>query len=396
MTLQSSGAISLDDMHVELSQSSGTECSINDSDIRGLIGKSDGATMAFNEWYGASNIRYITATGGTQYTSGNYRFHVFNSSATFNITQSAVGVSNTIDYMIIAGGGSGGTSLNSSYTANGGAGGGAGGYITGSFTASAGAKSVTVGGGGAQQTGGGTASGSNSSIAGVATATGGGGGGYYNQNVSGNARYQVRSGGSGGGGPMASGGGGYAGGSGTSGQGNDGSRGDFINHHFGSNRYHIGGAGGGGGKGSTPSPNSYYIYQVGNSVNMSHPGGTGSNTGVANYGSSSRGGGGGGGVHLAINLFWSSNSFPRPWGGGGTGGSSGSNLSGGGNGAVGEGGYDPNQYAFVYPIRAYPTSGSANTGGGGGGCINVALNSLTQYSGMAGGSGVVMVRYLYQ
>ena len=167
MALQSSGAISLDDMHVELSEPSGTTCSINDADIRGLIGKSDGATMSFNEWYGASNIRYITATGGTQYTSGNYRFHVFNSSGTFNITQSAVGVSNSIDYMIIAGGASGGTSKNSSYTANAGGGGGAGGYITGSFTASAGAKSVTVGGGGAQQQNGGSAGGSNSSIAGL-------------------------------------------------------------------------------------------------------------------------------------------------------------------------------------------------------------------------------------
>ena len=37
MALQSSGAISLDDMHVELGESSGTTVSINDSDVRGLI-----------------------------------------------------------------------------------------------------------------------------------------------------------------------------------------------------------------------------------------------------------------------------------------------------------------------------------------------------------------------
>ena len=70
MALQSSGAISLDDMHVELGESSGTQCSINDSDIRGLIDKSSGATMSFNEWYGASNITYMAASGGTTSTSG--------------------------------------------------------------------------------------------------------------------------------------------------------------------------------------------------------------------------------------------------------------------------------------------------------------------------------------
>ena len=39
MALQNSGAISLDDIHVELGESSGTQVSINDSDVRGLIGK---------------------------------------------------------------------------------------------------------------------------------------------------------------------------------------------------------------------------------------------------------------------------------------------------------------------------------------------------------------------
>ena len=54
MPIAGSGAISLNDFHVEAGGSSGTNCSINDSDIRGLIGKSAGASMAFNEWYGAS------------------------------------------------------------------------------------------------------------------------------------------------------------------------------------------------------------------------------------------------------------------------------------------------------------------------------------------------------
>ena len=70
MALQSSGQISLNDIHVEAGGSSGSLCGINDSDIRGLISKSSGAQMAFNEWYGASSS--ITATlrqGSTSSTS---------------------------------------------------------------------------------------------------------------------------------------------------------------------------------------------------------------------------------------------------------------------------------------------------------------------------------------
>ena len=37
MALQTSGAISLNDIHVEAGGSSGTQASMNDSDIRGLI-----------------------------------------------------------------------------------------------------------------------------------------------------------------------------------------------------------------------------------------------------------------------------------------------------------------------------------------------------------------------
>jgi hypothetical protein len=55
MALQTSGAISLNQIHVEAGGSSGTIASINDADIRGLISKGSGATMSFNEWYGASS-----------------------------------------------------------------------------------------------------------------------------------------------------------------------------------------------------------------------------------------------------------------------------------------------------------------------------------------------------
>jgi len=64
MALQSSGAISLDNIHVEAGGTTGTLASINDSDIRGLIGKTAGASMAFNEWYGASAGTVVTVTQG--------------------------------------------------------------------------------------------------------------------------------------------------------------------------------------------------------------------------------------------------------------------------------------------------------------------------------------------
>lgn len=54
MALQTSGAISLNDIHVEAGGGSGTTASINDADIRALIGKGSGVTMSFSEWYGAS------------------------------------------------------------------------------------------------------------------------------------------------------------------------------------------------------------------------------------------------------------------------------------------------------------------------------------------------------
>ena len=71
MAIPGSGAISLNDFHVEAGGSSGTQCSINDSDIRGLIGKSSGAQMSFNEWYGASaTVTSFTIQAG--FSHGSY------------------------------------------------------------------------------------------------------------------------------------------------------------------------------------------------------------------------------------------------------------------------------------------------------------------------------------
>ena len=54
MTLQNSGAISLNDMHLEVGGTSGTQVSLNDQDIRDLLGRSSGAQSSFLDFYGAT------------------------------------------------------------------------------------------------------------------------------------------------------------------------------------------------------------------------------------------------------------------------------------------------------------------------------------------------------
>jgi hypothetical protein len=77
MPLQTSGAISLNQIHVEAGGTSGTTASLNDSDIRALIGKGSGASMSFSEWYGASASTLVVVgqgqSGGAKgYYSGQY------------------------------------------------------------------------------------------------------------------------------------------------------------------------------------------------------------------------------------------------------------------------------------------------------------------------------------
>ncbi len=69
MALQTSGAISLNEIHIEAGGSSGTQCAINNADIRALIGKSSQTQMSFSEWYGASAAVTI-ATGNSFYQQG--------------------------------------------------------------------------------------------------------------------------------------------------------------------------------------------------------------------------------------------------------------------------------------------------------------------------------------
>lgn len=74
MALQTSGQITLNDIHIEAGGGSGTQASINDSDIRGLIGKASGAQMAFSEWYGASASVWDTASAVADWGGGRCGF----------------------------------------------------------------------------------------------------------------------------------------------------------------------------------------------------------------------------------------------------------------------------------------------------------------------------------
>jgi hypothetical protein len=76
--IPTSGAISLNQMHTEVGGASGAQVSLNDPDIRGLIGKASGATMSFSEWYGASASTSYTlgqgsnGSGTVGFASGSY------------------------------------------------------------------------------------------------------------------------------------------------------------------------------------------------------------------------------------------------------------------------------------------------------------------------------------
>jgi len=53
MPLQSSGQIALNEIHIEAGGTTGTQASLNDTDIRSLAGISSGQ-IAFDDFYGAS------------------------------------------------------------------------------------------------------------------------------------------------------------------------------------------------------------------------------------------------------------------------------------------------------------------------------------------------------
>jgi hypothetical protein len=273
------------------------------------------------------------STDNYQCTTENATVYLLYQDATQGWTaDNIVTAANSISYLIVAGGGAGGGHINTNY----GGGGGAGGMLTGIKNDALPATnySITVGAGATSGT-----DGSDSQAFGI-TATGGGGGGWYDTTTPANG--VGKDGGSGGGGASGYASGAFppfAGGSGVSGQGNDG--GTASN----SGGYQSSGGGGAG--------------AIGGSV------------------SGSGGAGGDGGDGLASTITGSSVFYAGGGGGSGYNGAGGA----GGNGGGGAGGsYNPT----VNPGAA----GTANTGGGGGGSMNALGN------GGAGGSGIVVLSYL--
>ena len=297
---------------------------------------------------------YVEASGGTETTSGDFKIHTFTGDGNFVVSSvgNAQG-SNTVTYLVVAGGGGGGGS-------GGGAGGGAGGYRTNHPQPSSCGQPVcvqtypvTVGAGGAHN-GGPSAeaagsTGSASSAFGISSA-GGGGGGVRVCGPAPCSEGNGKNGGSGGGGAQ-----GRPVGSGNTPpvsppQGNNGGPG-------GGNQFGGGGgaaAVGGSGSGSTPG--------------TSGAGGAGSPNTISGSNTTYAGGGGGG-------ISGSGGCTPAyTVGAGGAG--------GGGTGRMNTCGSFP--YASA--------TGGANTGGGGGGGGDAGANA----TGAPGGKGIVIVSYKYQ
>ena len=61
--LPGSGQISLNQIHGEAGGASGVQCSINDADIRDMIGKGSGVSAGFNEYHGATKT-ILSGTAG--------------------------------------------------------------------------------------------------------------------------------------------------------------------------------------------------------------------------------------------------------------------------------------------------------------------------------------------
>jgi hypothetical protein len=340
------------------------------------------ATQSDSAEYGAA---FVTATGGTITTCGDYKIHTFTGPGTFCVSNAGNPAgSSTVDYLVIAGGGAGMTknarNCNSSQRYAGG-GGGAGGLRASSGTASgcytagplaacvsalpvtAQGYPITVGAGGPAPSVPATDStgpnGSNS-IFSTIIAHGGGGGGYGSPCTYSTPGDPGGSGGGGGAGPPSE-----AGGNGNTPpvsppQGNNGgsacSQADTQ---------------GGGGGGATAA-------------------------GAAGVGSpsprNSNGGAGGAGMTSCITAS------PVTYAGGGGGGAGYPGCGGGsvtpgvgGAGGGGDGGGPPSN-----PVRSTSCgeAGTVNTGGGGGGAGGTGATGTCV--GGNGGSGIVIIRYKYQ
>jgi hypothetical protein len=341
-------------------------------------GSTKGWQLTNDDTTGKLGPQYISATGGTVTETGNFKVHTFTGDGCFVVSSLGSGIpsdqANKVDYLVVAGGGSGGGTGPSHV----GAGGGAGGYresagtIHGPYTVSplgacvsglpvsAGTTyPITVGGGGAASGEVPRGNSGSNSVFSTITSAGGGGGGSIGSNPAPSNR-TGGDGGSGGGGSSQTG---APGGSGNTPpvsppQGSNGAAGIDSPPNFG------GGGGGGATQAGTqavnPGPVPAYVQGGGGA------GGTSCITGspVARAG-----GGGAGGSYT----------FPGKFGAGGTG--------GGGNGGNAPG-----------VSSRLGVAGTANTGGGGGGAAggNPATGEGGERCSGAGGKGVVILRYKFQ
>jgi hypothetical protein len=305
------------------------------------------------------------ATGGSVSTQGDYKVHTFTTSGTFTVTDA--GSEGTVEHLTVAGGGGGGKY-------NRGGGGGSGGYLAGTTAVTATTYNIVVGGGGSvvnvvtvggtlPKTSGWSATSNHGNDSSFSTniAVGGGeggaawgwsggsGGGKGEDSGGAAATWPTQS-------PKAVGDARTTSGQSTIGQGNGGGNSNWTNP--------VGTSGGGGGAGAAGANAASYTGGVGG-------------VGTANSISGSSvyyAGGGGGGVGRGSNM-----STQGTAGGGGNGG-----------GGIGAGGASHETQSYTAP-----TAGSANTGGGGGGS---GYNGATGYTGncMAGGSGIVIIKYKFQ
>ena len=314
---------------------------------------------------------YITATGGTITTSGNYKIHSFTGDGCFVVSSLGQNVpcaqASTVDYLVVAGGGGGGGAYS-------GGGAGAGGFreskdstlasphsasplaATTGITVTATTYPITVGAGGAGAPGGtpnapiGRGVQGSNSVFSTITSTGGGGGGGGTSSVP-----SLNPGGSGG-----SGGGGQGTCSGisapTAGSGNTPPVSPSQGNPGGTSSASapVYGSGGGGGAGGAGTAGTSSVY--GN-------GGVGVTTSISGSPTAYSGGGGGGKVP---------GSYPGP---------------GGNASPCGTGGAGAHQPCSTTPAG----NGTANRGGGaGGGSYN------PEKAGGDGGKGIVIIRYKYQ
>jgi|ETNvirenome_2_60_1030617.scaffolds.fasta_scaffold07201_3 hypothetical protein len=329
---------------------------------------------------------FITATGGTITTvCTNFKVHTFTGPGTFTVTCAGnTAGSNTIDYLVVAGGGAGANKTSPSNTGEAGGGGGAGGYrespgsASGCYSVSprgaapavalpvtATGYPITVGAGGTSSGACGNASstrsGSNSVLAGSSTITSAGGGGGGARAFSTPVSLSE-------GAPGGSGGGGAYYGPTSSGQPGGTGNAPPTNPAQGTNGgSRVGGCGAGGGGGGA----------TGAGVNAGGPGNP-----------LNDGAGGTGGVGATSSI----NGTPTARAGGGGGAGNADGYPTGASGAAspcGTGGVGGNRDGVV------GANGTTNTGGGGGGGSGGGGAPGDGATGQ-GGSGIVIIRYRFQ